>query len=600
MGEPITLIDPDSAVFNKKDKIFHDGILLEKGVNITTEFLEKNEDLMMDCLEKFSAYPDVYLDLITPVGSNFSLFFYQRIFLRACMRYQTIFITATRAASKTFLSILGKYLQCMFIPHHVGAIVAPSKTQASTVAKQKIQEIWRIWPLLKNELEEYHGEPHANFGKDYITLYFKNGSTLSVVGAMDSSRGLRTHATLIDEARDQDGDAINEIVLPQMSVERRMENGLINPYEKVNGQVIYATSAGSKASYAYGALIDTFEQAIINPKSAACIGLDYRIPVMHGLVDKSQVQKFKLSPSYSESTFAAEYGGVWQGGSDQSWFNFDSVSKRRKKKNPEWQAKDIDDSHIFYTISVDVARSSTGDQSVALVLKNTIKKERIFSQLVNLYILGKTAETKTFIQQSRDIKELIQLFKPREVCIDLNGLGVGLGDCLIQTQYSKDGRLLQPYGFKNQDDYKKVQPKDAPQILYGLKANGKLNSEIHANAYARLNNGSVQLLVTEQEARSALLATKVWKKKSYEERVARLMPHELTTKLLNQLANLRLKSSGTDIVLEQINSRYPKDMYSALAYGLWRIHEMEEEIVKKNRRNANRSSRKLVFFTEGA
>ena len=101
-----------------------------------------------------------------------------------------------------------------------------------------------------------------------------------------------------------------------MSVERRMENGLINPYEKVNGQVIYATSAGSKASYAYGALIDTFEQAIINPKSADCIGLDYRIPVMHGLVDKSQVQKFKLSPSYSESTFAAEYGGIWQGGSD--------------------------------------------------------------------------------------------------------------------------------------------------------------------------------------------------------------------------------------------------------------------------------------------
>jgi len=76
MGEPITLIDPDAAVFNTKDKIFHDGILLEKGVNITTEFLERNEDLMMDCLEKFSAYPDVYLDLITPVGSNFSLFFY--------------------------------------------------------------------------------------------------------------------------------------------------------------------------------------------------------------------------------------------------------------------------------------------------------------------------------------------------------------------------------------------------------------------------------------------------------------------------------------------------------------------------------------------
>jgi hypothetical protein len=54
------------------------------------------------------------------------------------------------------------------------------------------------------------------------------------VGALDSDRGIRTHATLIDEARDQDGDAIAEIILPQMNVSRRMENGLVNPYEKIN------------------------------------------------------------------------------------------------------------------------------------------------------------------------------------------------------------------------------------------------------------------------------------------------------------------------------------------------------------------------------
>jgi hypothetical protein len=38
-----------------------------------------------------------------------------------------------------------------------------------------------------------------------------------------------------------------------------MDNGLVNPYEKTNTQVIYATSAGTKSSYAYEALIDTFE-----------------------------------------------------------------------------------------------------------------------------------------------------------------------------------------------------------------------------------------------------------------------------------------------------------------------------------------------------
>ena len=118
------------------------------------------------------------------------------------MRYTSIYITAARATSKTFLSILAKYLQCIFLPNHVGSIVAPNKGQAAKISKQKIQEIWRIWPLLKNELEPGTNDGvHANFGKDYIELFFRNGARLTVVGALDSDRGLRTHATLIDEAR---------------------------------------------------------------------------------------------------------------------------------------------------------------------------------------------------------------------------------------------------------------------------------------------------------------------------------------------------------------------------------------------------------------
>ena len=216
--ERITLRDPSSSTFNAREKVFRDGIELEKGVVITQEWLERNEDFLTEQWEIFSAYPDIYLDLIRPKDSNFELFPYQRIFLRACMRYTNIYITAARATSKTFLSILAKYLQCVFVPNHVGSIVAPNKNQAAKISKQKIQEIWRIWPLLKNELEQSNSSSEgvrANFGKDYCDLFFKNGSRLSIVGALDSDRGLRTHATLIDEARDQDGDMISEVILPQ-------------------------------------------------------------------------------------------------------------------------------------------------------------------------------------------------------------------------------------------------------------------------------------------------------------------------------------------------------------------------------------------------
>lgn len=592
MGERITLINPDAALFNVKSKIYREGIELEKGVVINQSFLERNEELLYDCWEIYSAYPDIYLDTIKPTNSNFDLFPYQRMFLRACMRYTTIFITAARATSKTFLSILGKHLQCIFIPNHVGSIVAPNKNQAAKIAKQKLEEIWRIWPLLKNEVEK------ANFGKDYVDVYFKNGSRLSIVGALDSDRGLRTHATLIDEVRDQDGDMISEVVLPQMNVSRRMANGLLNPYEKINTQVIYATSAGTKSSFAYSALIDTFEKAIIDPKSNFCIGLDYRIPVLHGLIDGNYVKNLKLSPSYNETTFASEYMGTWLGGSDESWFNFEKLSKYRKIKNPEKIPKLRGDVNVFYLISVDVGRLN--DQTVACIFRVNIRDNKYFATLVNIFVLGRQAETKTFSRQAIDLKKLIQTYYPREVVIDCNGLGVGLADEMIRTQYDEMGNILPAYGFFNNDDYKKIQPKDADRILYSMKATATLNSKIHGNAYTRLNSGLVRFLISEQDARAALLATKNGQKMTLQQRVERLMPHELTTKLFEEMANLRLKKTGLDIAVEQINSRFPKDKYSALAYGLWRIKELEEDNYKKTRRFSNSGKkRRLVFFTGG-
>ena len=98
------------------------------------------------------------------------------------------------------------------------------------------------------------------------------------------------------------------------------------------------------------------------------------------------------------------------------------------------------------------------------------------------------------------------------------------------------------------------------------------------------------------------MSTQVGQKMSVYKRVERLMPHEMTTKLFEEMANLRLKRTGssTDIVLEQINPRYPKDKYSSFAYGLWRIKEIEEEYTKKRRRRFGADgsgTRRLTFFT---
>lgn len=128
-----------------------------------------------------------------------------------------------------------------------------------------------------------------------------------------------------------------------------------------------------------------------------------------------------------------------------------------------------------------------------------------------------------------------------------------------------------------------------------------MNSQIHGNVFARLHGGLVRFLISEQSAKNILLSTKIGQKMSLQQRIDRLMPHEMTTKLFDEMSNLRLKRSGTstNIILEQINSRFPKDKYSSFAYGLWRIKELEEEAFKNKSRRFVNGTRQLTFFTEG-
>ena len=176
------------------ERIERDGIELDKGVILTNEYLAENEELFKQYADFFTAYPDIFLDLIKPVESNFELFFYQRIVLRAIMRYKDIFVTAPRAFSKSFLTILANILECVFIPGTKRFICAPNKNQSAKIAKEKIVEIYDRWPLLRREIigGDISDTP-GNFGKDYVTLKFRNGSQFDVVGALDSQRGGRRH-----------------------------------------------------------------------------------------------------------------------------------------------------------------------------------------------------------------------------------------------------------------------------------------------------------------------------------------------------------------------------------------------------------------------
>lgn len=188
---------------------FQPEIEIPKNVRITEQWIEKNYKNVQNILQFFLLYPDCFLDMVTPRNTNFKLFFYQRIALRAMIRYRYVYLDAPRAFSKSYLAILAGYIKCMFLPGEKFFIASPGKGQSIGIMSQKLSEIWTIFPFLKKELLK------SNMSSNEIRLVFKNGSTFQVMGALSTTRGMRMNAGIVDEVRDHDGDVLNEIVLPR-------------------------------------------------------------------------------------------------------------------------------------------------------------------------------------------------------------------------------------------------------------------------------------------------------------------------------------------------------------------------------------------------
>ena len=93
------------------------------------------------------------------------------------------------------------------------------------------------------------------------------------------------------------------------------------------------------------------------------------------------------------------------------------------------------------------------------------------------------------------------------------------------------------------------------------------------------------------------MATKTGQKMTLDKRVAKLMPYEMTTRLIEEIGNLRVKASvgsGKNIALERINKEIQKDRFSALCYGLYSIRCMEDKEAKKNKRGKRKLSQFIM------
>lgn len=588
---------------NQDNVIYRDGIPIEKGVILTKEFLDSNSELFTSYLNHWLLYPDAFLDTIQDSNDakNFHLMPFQRIALRASMRYRYMYWTATRATSKSFTAYLSAFVRAVLLPGSTIMIASDTKGTVIKIAQAKFEEIFRHWPLLRKELatREDDGKTGQKTSGNYYELWLKNGSMISVV-SKDTSRGLRATAAILEECALIDEVPFNEVLWPQMNIARKEVDGTTNPEEPTSAQ-IFITTAAERTVFMYGKLIECAINAVLRPSEYFVWGLSYEVPLHYGLLDKATLMDQRYSNTVSEESFARESLSIWSGNNKEAWVDSKRLAKRRTLLKCERKAQENPSNpETFYLIGVDVARYAANTAvMVVKVLPNSngFKKNVIYTEVIH----GANYIT----EQAPRLKKLIQLYQPREIVIDGNGPGIGLLDAMVLPSYdAKTGEQFPPYYTFNNEHHLPPEvknEKDEPMpeynaIIYDIKAGSSNDDAIHSNFFAQINNGSVSFLANERIVKDKLMQTKRGQKMSSYDRRVYLLPYEMTSKLMNEINNLKLKPTGiqNQFKVERISRSIEKDRFSALEYDLYRIKYYEDKAFRKaKKKNINQ----YIFFS---
>ncbi len=565
-----------------------------KKVGLSEERIRAQIPHLRNYIAFWREYPDIFVEFLCGDNpQNFKLFFYQRVFLRAVIRHRYAYATFPRAYSKSFLSVLILMIRCTLFPGSHLFVTTGGKEQAAGIAKEKVEELCKLIPGIKNEIDWSRGASKAS--KDFVEYKFKNGSKLDIMAARQSSRGKRATGGLMEECILIDQTLLNEVIIPTMNVDRRLSDGSRRREEVINKSQIYVTTAGWKNSFAYEKLIQILIQQVIEPSEAVVLGGTWRIPVLEELLSKSFIEELKLDGTYNDASFAREYESEWSGDAENAFFSADKFDKHRVLLQPEYEYSGRSSKSAYYVVSVDVGRK--GDLTEACIFKVTPQPQgSSLKTLVNLY----TFEAEHFETQAINIKKLFYKYKARTVVIDANGVGAGLVDFMVLDQVDPEtGDLLPNFGVGGatydgwEKDYKKHRTADTEvDAMYLIKANAPINTEAHSYVQTQLAAGRIKFLIDETQAKSKLMATKMGQAMSPDKRAEHLKPFTLTTILREQMLNLVEENEGVNIILKQSSKGIKKDKFSAFEYGLYYIKQEEDKKRKKKFRVSD-----LMFYS---
>jgi len=552
---------------------------------------ERNLDKWVEFVQWSRWFPDLWYDLIKPEKGGMRLDLDQRVFLRAMSRFVSTYGVFPRGFGKTMLELMSIYHTCIWFPDITIAMSAQTKENAASISEEKHNEIMKWFPLMKNELAK-----SPSFTKDSVEVIFKSGGTYSILANAQSTKGQRKRRLNVEESALLNNELFKDVLEPVVNVPRRTIGALsaVNPYE-LNGMINYLTTSGYRGSDEFNRILNMLDE-MADLKGKIVLGASWELPCHFGRGEtRTQILAKKKDPTTSATAFAMNYESKWVGATDGALINISKLLKIRTLKKAElFCPKDKKGNYELneYIFGIDVARSnSQSNNKTAIVVLKIIRSNNGVIRQIQLVNIIEPPNGLSFKEQSIIVKRLfynyggnLDLSKSRvkAIVIDGNVIGKGLIDRLLEeVTDTETNEELGCFATINTDQ--KPDVPTAPKVIYDLTAQG-INGDIIRAFIDYVETEKLKMLKVYDDIKNKSTSTQA---DTDEERA-----HIHTQYLIDEVSNLKLKSTQKSITVEQVQKKIDKDRYSALAYALYYIFLFleREEVVEYD------SDDEIVYF----
>lgn len=561
-----------------------------------SQIMQDRTDRIMNLVDERCGYyrssPHRFVqDYLFPDNPNF-LKTFQKILLWAMMHSDSLCFVACRGLGKTFLVALFCVVKCILYPREKIVVSSPTFKQSKELIGKITDDFMHRSSLLRSEIDR------VSTGQNDCGIWFKNGSFIVCKVSTPNARGARCNCLIIDESRMVEKGVIDDIFVPMLNAPR--SPGYLSKPEYAHlaevGQKFFMSSAWYKQSELY-TMLKGYTANMLDGGKFFALDLPYQISIQANIMLRETIENVMMDPDFNDISFMMEYEGKFYGSGEDSLFNLQTLEERRILQEPffalEW----------YRNHGHKPPQKTTGEKRV-LALDIALLASRKHDNDASCYTLHQLMETPTHTYIDNIVMvdtvegvmtEELGLLTMRYfyqydcdyIAIDANGIGQAVLDYLMMDRY--DSLYSETYSalnvINNSDLEIRCKVKNAPKVIYALKANSRSNNDMTLSLRAGLQNGNINLLISEIEAEERLpRLVRGFGKLTDVQQIKMKVPFVQTSMMIEELINLEHDiSNGLVKVKERSGMR--KDRYSSFMYGYYVCQELSKKLKPKEKIN---------------